>query len=89
MTEYKTTNILLAAFLKVEGFKLDRIDMTERKGTFVFENESDLQSRIQSDTNNLTQAVEQFTLGNALVEPNAFNSALRVLTGAAKNLSNY
>ena len=69
----KTTDIALAAFLKAKGFTLEEISITGRQGTFVF-----------SDVD--TELVNQYFIGNALVEPVAFHNAIRQLTTACKRI---
>jgi hypothetical protein len=69
----ETNDIVLAAVLKVKGYRLDSIEKDGRKGIFVFSN---------VDSNVLTK----FNLGQAEVEPVAFNNAVRTLTTAAKRI---
>jgi hypothetical protein len=73
MNEYKTTDIVLAASLKLKGFNMLRIDVEGSKGTFVFEN---------VDKNVLLD----FDLGKILVEPVAFNNTIRQLTTSVRRL---
>jgi len=70
-TTVETQDILLAATLKVKGYKLAGIHVEGYKGAFLFENVT------QSD-------VEEFDLGNSLVEPVAFNNAVKTLTASVK-----
>ena len=71
MTNFDTQDIILAATLKVNGYKLDRIEKTGNKGTFFFE---DVDSSI----------VSEFDTGNCKVEPVAFNNAVKALTTATR-----
>lgn len=68
---YSTQDIVLAAALKVLGFKMDRIEKTGNKGTFCFVD-------IDQDV------LQQFDLGKLLVEPVAFNMAIKALTTATR-----
>ena len=66
-----TSDIVLAATLKVKGFILNRIEKTGNKGVFVFD---DVDSEIVSD----------YDLGKCLIEPVAFNNAIKALTTATR-----
>lgn len=68
---FDTQDIVLAATLKVYGYKLDRIEKTGNKGTFFFDN---VESAVVSD----------FDTGNCKVEPIAFNNAIKALTTATR-----
>lgn len=70
-TTFNTQDIVLAATLKVYGFKLDRIEKTGNKGTFFFDN---VEKSIVAD----------FDTGNCKVEPVAFNNAIKALTTATR-----
>ena len=69
----KTTDIALAAFLKTKGYTLEEITVTGRQGTFTFNGVD-------------TEEVNQYFIGNALVEPTAFHNAIRQLTTACKRI---
>lgn len=69
----ETSDIVLAAVLKVKGFRLDRIEKDGRKGIFAF---TDVDATV----------LNEFNLGQSLVEPVAFNNAVRALTTAAKRI---
>jgi hypothetical protein len=71
MTNFDTQDIILAATLKVYGFKLDRIEKSGNKGTFFFD-----------DVDN--NVVTEFDTGNCKVEPVAFNNAVKALTTATR-----
>lgn len=71
--EYSTTDIILAAVLKLKGYKLLRIDMTGSRGTFVFE---DIDERI----------IISFDMGSVLVEPTAFNGTIKQLSTATRRM---
>lgn len=70
-TEFSTVDIILAAYLKVKGFKLQNIVRNGNRGTFVFE-------AIPATV------LEEYDLGNALIEPKALNSEIRSLTTATR-----
>lgn len=69
----ETSDIVLAATLKVQGFRLDRIEKDGKRGIFCF---SDVE----------TAAITKFNLGQALVEPVALNNAVKALTTATKRI---
>lgn len=69
----ETSDIVLAATLKVRGFKLDRIEKHGNRGVFCF---ADVDSNILSE----------FDLGKCLVEPIAFNNAIKALTTATRRI---
>lgn len=72
---YKTSDIVLAACLKVNGYELSTIEkMTMTKGNFVF-------------TNVPQSFIKQYDLGKVLVEPVAFNNAVKQLTTSARRIS--
>lgn len=68
-----TSDIVLAASLKVKGFILNRIEKNGNKGIFIF-NEVDL------------QIIEDYDLGKCLIEPVAFNNAVKALTTATRRI---
>lgn len=72
--EYKTTDIILAAYLRLEGYAMLRIEKLGNKGTFVFENVDGA-------------VVEQYDLGKASVEPVAFNNQIKQLTTSVRRMS--
>ena len=67
----ETQDIVLAATLKVLGYKLDSIQKVGNKGIFFFD---DVDASV----------VEDYDLGNLKVEPIAFNSAIKALTTASR-----
>lgn len=69
----ETSDIVLAATLKVQGFRLDRIEKDGKRGIFCF---------ADVDEAKLTE----FNLGQALVEPVALNNAVKALTTATKRI---
>jgi hypothetical protein len=71
--QYKTTDIVLAASLKVLGTELDTIEINGTKGTFVFK---DVEQSFLLD----------YDLGKVLVEPVSFNNAIRQLTTSVRRM---
>ena len=69
----ETSDIILAAALKVKGFKLDRIEKQGTRGVFCF---SDVE----------TEVLSEFDLGKCLVEPVSFNNAIKALTTATRRI---
>ena len=69
----ETSDIVLAASLKVKGYKLDRIEKQGNRGIFCF---SDVDAETLSD----------FDLGKCLIEPVAFNNAIKALTTATRRI---
>jgi hypothetical protein len=69
----ETSDIVLAASLKVRGYKLDRIEKQGNRGVFCF---------ADVDDNTLTE----FDLGKCLVEPVSFNNAIKALTTATRRI---
>lgn len=72
-TEYKTTDIVLAAFLRLKGCSMLGIEKQGQKGTFVFENVGDC-------------LIKEYDLGNGSVEPVAFNNAIKQLTTSVRRI---
>lgn len=72
-TTIETQDIVLAATLKVLGYRLDHIEKVGNKGIFFF-NEVD------------EAIVNDYDLGNLKVEPVAFNSAIKALTTASRRI---
>lgn len=70
---YKTSDIVLASFLKLHGCQMLRIEKQGQKGTFVFE---DVQE----------QLIRAYDLGKAQVEPVAFNNAIKQLTTSVRRM---
>ena len=69
--EYPVNDIVLAACLKLNGVRLDRISVLGRRGTFHFKDVSE-------------QFLMDFDSGNVLVEPCAFHAEIRNLNNAIK-----
>jgi len=73
--EYKTTDINLAANLKLAGFKMLEIIKQGNKGIFIFENVS-------------RDFLTKFDLGQSLVEPVSFNNTIKQLTTSVRRMQN-
>lgn len=71
--EYKTSDIVLAAFLRLSGCQMSGIDKQGQKGTFVFVNVPD-------------ELVVDYDLGKARVEPVSFNNAIKQLTTSVRRM---
>ena len=74
MKEYKTTDINLAACLRVEGFEMTGIELTGNKGTFCF---------VDVDQ----EYIEAYDLGKTLVEPVTFNNTIKQLTTSVRRMT--
>lgn len=72
-TQFKTQDIILAAVLRLSNIKLEHINKVNGKGTFVF-----------TGTDELKEFVEEFDLGNSVVEPVTFNNMVKSLTTAVR-----
>lgn len=72
-TQYKTSDIVLASFLKLNGCQMVGIEKQGQKGTFVFESVRD-------------DLVKTYDLGKAQVEPVAFNNAIKFLTTSVRRM---
>lgn len=70
----ETSDIVLAATLKVNGQKLDRIEKQGNRGIFCF---SDVDEAL----------LNEFDLGKSLVEPVSFNNAIKALTTATRRIN--
>lgn len=71
MEQLSTTDIVLAAYLKVRSFKMTEILKNGNKGTFIF---ADVPENI----------INEYDLGQAKVEPKALNYEIKALTTAAR-----
>ena len=67
----ETQDIVLAASLKVLGYQLDHLEKVGNKGIFFFSGVSEA-------------VITDYDLGKLLVEPVAFNSAIKALTTASR-----
>ena len=73
MNEFRTSDIILAATLRLHGYEMVRIEKTNNKGTFVFHDVS-------------PEFVQQFDLCKVTVEPIAFNNAIKQLTTSVRRM---
>lgn len=67
----ETQDIVLAATLKILGYRLETIEKVGNKGIFKF---NDVDADVVND----------YDLGNLKVEPVSFNSAIKALTTASR-----
>ena len=73
MTQFRTPDIVLASFLRLNGCQMTGIEKQGQKGTFVFEDVSD-------------ELIQDFDLGKALVEPVSFNNMIKQLTTSVRRM---
>jgi len=73
LTVYKTTDIVLASYLRMNGYSIIEIQKQGLKGTFVFNNVKD-------------ELIRAYDLGQALVEPVALNNMIKQLTTSVRRL---
>ena len=69
--DFHTTDIVLAATLKLMGYHLNHIEKNGNKGTFFFDAVPD-------------NVVVDYDLGKLSVEPIAFNNSIKALTTATR-----
>lgn len=72
-SKYKTSDIVLASFLKLSGCAMMGIEKEGQKGTFVFQDVSE-------------ELIYDYDLGKARVEPVAFNNAIKQLTTSVRRM---
>jgi hypothetical protein len=73
--QYKTSDIVLASCLKIQGFVLDTIDVDSNgRGTFIFDAVED-------------SFLHNFDLGKVMVEPVTFNNTIKQLTTSVRRLN--
>lgn len=75
MSEFRTSDIILAACLKLSDVEMIKIELSGNKGTFVFAN-------VDRDY------VDDYDLGKCQVEPVTFNNAIKQLTTSVRRMSN-
>jgi len=73
MKNYKTTDIILAACLRLYGFQMINIELNGSKGVFCFDDVSD-------------DVLTEYDLGNCRVEPVMFNNAIKQLTTSVRRM---
>ena len=71
--EFRTTDIVLAASLRVKGYDMTSIERQGNKGTFIFVDVDD-------------DFIQKFDLGNVVVEPVTFNNAIKQLTTSVRRM---
>ena len=71
MNRFEATDIVLAAYLKVNGHRLIEILKNGNKGTFVFGSVDD-------------NIINDYDLGKSTVEPKSLNYEIKALTTAAR-----
>lgn len=74
MNSFATFDIVLAATLSIKGYKLLKIELEGKRGSFVFESVPE-------------SLILEFDTRNVLVEPQAFNAMIRSLTTAVKRMT--
>jgi hypothetical protein len=74
MKDIITSDIILSAFLKLNGVSLDQITKIGNRGQFHFSNVP-------------LELIDAFDLSKALVEPVAFNNQVKQLTTACRRLA--
>lgn len=74
MEEFKTSDIILAACLRLNGYNMQRIDITGSKGTFVFDPVEET-------------FLQEFDIGKVLVEPVSFNNMIKQLTTSVRRVT--
>ena len=74
MESFKTSDIVLAAVLRLNDIELIDIEVAGNKGTFIFTNISE-------------DFLIQYDLGKAMVEPVAFNNTIKQLTTSVRRLT--
>lgn len=71
---YKTTDIILAACLRLNGYDMVVIEKDGNKGTFVF-------STVKPEF------ITDYDLGKVLVEPVSFNNQIKQLTTSVRRMA--
>ena len=74
MSDYKTTDIILAACLRLEGYPMASIEISGNKGTFVF---ADIDQNF----------INSYDLGQCQVEPVTFNNMIKQLTTSVRRMT--
>lgn len=74
MSTFRTSDIILAACLRLANHSMTSIEICGTKGTFVF-------SSLDEDF------ISEFDLGNIQVEPVAFNNMIKQLTTSVRRMT--
>lgn len=72
---FKTSDIVLAATLRVKGFPLSSVEVVGTRGVFVF-------TGVDGTT------LDRFNMGEMVVEPNVYHQAVKQLTALARRKCN-
>ena len=72
--QYRTTDIILAACLRLRNCEMMEIELNGNKGTFVF---------IDVDED----YIHEYDLGKCVVEPVAFNNMIKQLTTSVRRMT--
>lgn len=70
---YRTSDIVLASYLKLKNHRLVGIEKEGQKGIFIFED-------VHEDL------ITQYDLGDVLVEPVSFNNMIKQLTTSVRRI---
>ena len=74
MNEYRTSDIILAAVIRLDGYPLKTIELQGNKGTFVFEGVDEC-------------VIQSYDFGQCSVEPVAFNGMIKQLTTSVRRMT--
>lgn len=74
MKEFKTSDIVLAACLRLNNKEMTDIELIGNKGTFIF---------VDIDE----EFLQQYDLGHQTVEPVAFNNMIKQLTTSVRRMT--
>lgn len=74
MKEFRTSDIILAATLRLQQVTMERIEVSGSKGTFVFDGVDQ-------------QFVDDFDLGKVQVEPVSFHNMIKQLTTSVRRMT--
>lgn len=74
MKEFRTSDIILAACLRLRNVNMERIEVCGSKGTFVFEEVDE-------------QVVDDFDCGKVQVEPVSFHNMIKQLTTSVRRMT--
>ena len=74
MESFKTTDIILAAVLRLLDIELIDIEINGNKGTFIFSNVDE-------------ELISNYDLGKCTVEPVSFNNTIKQLTTSVRRMT--
>ena len=72
--QYRTTDIILAACLRLRDYEMTEIELSGSKGTFIFNDVDD-------------EFIHEYDLGKCVVEPVAFNNMVKQLTTSVRRMT--